>query len=156
MRAAIGFALALALAACSRSAPAPTAASVIAPAATSNITTLGDATLRSVTVRLSALNPEMAQRYGIDQSQDGVLLLVTLRNAGGDAIAPADLKLDVRASVLPDPLNPLALRSIQINDMTDYIGVVPARPPATVQFKLEASRGGARASLVTLAELTPP
>ena len=39
--------------------------------------------------------------------------------------------------------------------MTDYIGVLRATPPASVQFKLTAIRGGSRADIATTAELYP-
>ena len=39
--------------------------------------------------------------------------------------------------------------------MTDYIGLLQARAPASVQFKLTATRGGSRADIATSAELYP-
>ena len=84
-----------------------------------------------------------------------VMLLVTVRDAAGNGIDPGDLQLTATASVLPDPPTPLALRAIQTDGMTDYLGVVQARAPATVTFKLIATRAGARADIATTAELQP-
>ena len=83
------------------------------------------------------------------------MLLVTVRDAAGNGIDPGDLQLTATASVLPDPPTPLALRAIQTDGMTDYLGVVQARAPATVTFKLIATRAGARADIATTAELQP-
>jgi hypothetical protein len=39
--------------------------------------------------------------------------------------------------------------------MTDYIGVLEAKAPASVQFKLTATHGGSRADVASTAELYP-
>jgi hypothetical protein len=148
------FAFGLAAAGCNREGVIP-AATPVAAASASTRTTLGDATLQTSTVALADLNPATATRYGIDRSQAGVLLLVTVRDAAGNAIAPGDLQLTGTASVLPDPPAPLPLRAVSTDGMTDYLGIVPARAPASVQFRLTAVRGGARADIATTAELSP-
>lgn len=146
-------ALAFALAACGRdAAPAPAAP----PAATvSASTTVGGVTLRTSTVAIADLNDVVAQRYGIDRARDGVLLLVTVRDAAGNGIDPGDLQLSATAGVLPDPPKPLDLRAIRTGGMTDYLGVVRATAPASVQFKLTATRKGSRADIAATAELHP-
>ena len=68
---------------------------------------------------------------------------------------PGDLQLTTTASVLPDPPKPLALRPSQTDGMTDYLGVVQTRAPATIALKLTAVRSGARADIATTAELQP-
>src|SRR5690606_39878731 len=100
-------------------------------------------------------NDTIAARYGIDRAQEGLLLLVTVRDAAGDGTDPGDLQLSATASALPDPPKPLPLRAIHGDGMTDYIGLFHARPPASVQFRLTATRGGARAEIATSAELYP-
>ena len=107
------------------------------------------------TVAIADLNASIAQRYGIDRTQDGVLLLVTVRDAAGNAADPGDLQLMATAGTLTEPPKPLQLRSIQTEGLTDYIGVFQAAPPASVQFRLTATRGGARADIATTAELHP-
>src|SRR5690606_28048569 len=97
----------------------------------------------------------VAARYGIERDGEGVLLLVTVRDAAGNAINPGDLQLTATASVLPEPARPLALRAIQSDGMTDYLGVVRAGSPASVRFALNAVRGGSRAELTTTADLQP-
>ena len=146
--------------ACQRNEPATSAASATATAhataqsATAS-TTVGGVTLQTSTVAIADLNDTVAARYGIDRSQDGVLLLVTVRDASGNGVDPGDLQLTATASALPDPAAPLELRSIQTGDMTDYIGVLRAAPPATAQFKFIATRNGSRADIATTAELLP-
>ncbi|GHB99415.1 DUF4426 domain-containing protein [Thermomonas carbonis] len=144
--------LLLVLAACSGDkAPVPAKAHAAATAST----TVGGVTLQTSTVALADLNDAVATRYGIDRSTDGIMLLVTVRDAAGNGIDPGDLQLVVTASALPDPPTPLALRAIQTDGMTDYLGVVNAKAPATVTFKLIATRGGARSDIATTAELQP-
>ena len=142
--------LLLAVAACSGDkAPVPAKAHAAATAST----TVGGVTLQTSTVALADLNDAVAARYGIDGTADGVMLLVTVRDAVGNGIDPGDLQLTATVSVLPDPPTPLALRAIQTDGMTDYLGVVQAKAPATVTFKLIATRGGSRADIATTAEL---
>lgn len=118
-------------------------------------TTVGGVTLQTSTVAIADLNEAVATRYGIDRSRDGVLLLVTVRDAAGNGIDPGDLQLNASAGTLTDPPKPLAFRAITTDGMTDYLGVFNATPPATIQFKLTATRGGSRADIATTAELYP-
>ena len=148
----LGLLLLLSLAACSGD-KAPVPATAHADASTS--TTVGGVTLQTSTVALADLNDAVAARYGIDRGSSGVMLLVTVRDDAGNGIDPGDLQLTATGSVLPDPPTPLALRAIQTDGMTDYLGVVQARAPATVTFKLIATRGGSRADIATTAELQP-
>lgn len=143
------------LAACSAQNNAPLPAKLIDTSATISRASVGGAVLQTQTIPLASLNPATAKQYGIDNSQEGVLLLVTLRDSNGNALAPADLQLTATASVLPDPPAPLPLRAIQTAGMTDYIGVLHAHAPASVQFTLEAKRGGDRNTLSTTVELSP-
>lgn len=144
--------LLLSLAACSGGkAPVP----ATAHATTSTSTTVGGVTLQTSTVALADLNDAVAARYGIERTGEGVMLLVTVRDAAGNGIDVGDLQLSATASVLPDPPKALELRAIETDGMTDYLGVVQARAPASVSFKLTATRGGARADIATTAELQP-
>ena len=117
--------------------------------------TVGGATLQVSTMAVIDLNDAVARRYAIDRSSNGILLLVTVRDAAGDGIALGDLRLDVTAGALLEPAKPLTLHPITTAGMTDYIGVFNASPPATVQFRISAVRNGARADLSTTAELYP-
>ena len=144
----------LALAACGRGenvAPASSTATSTASATT----TVGGVTLHTSTIAIADLNDTVATRYGIDRAQEGLMLLVTVRDAAGNGIEPGDLRLTATAAALPDPPKPLQLRAIGTDGMTDYIGLLQARAPASVQFKLTATRGGSRADIATSAELYP-
>ena len=144
------------LAACDRGSKPPAPALPALPAATTAATaTVGGARLQVSAVAIANLNPKMAARYGFDPSHDGVLLLVTLRDASGEALPAGDLKLTATASVLPDAPRPLDLQPINVDELIDYVGVFPARPPASVRFHVTATRSGARADLDTTAELYP-
>ena len=144
--------LLLSLAACSGD-KAPIPATAHANATPS--TTVGGVTLQTSTVALADLNDAVAARYGIERSGEGVMLLVTVRDGAGNGIDPGDLQLTATASVLPDPPKPLELRAIQTDGMTDYLGVVQTRAPATIALKLTAVRSGARADIATTADLQP-
>ena len=144
----------LAIAACGRgdtTAPASSTATSTASATT----TVGGVTLHTSTIAIADLNDTVATRYGIDRAQEGLMLLVTVRDAAGNGIEPGDLRLTATAAALPDPPKPLELRAIGTDGMTDYIGLLQARAPASVQFKLTATRGGSRADIATSAELYP-
>lgn len=162
MRSLLPFAtLAIALCACTpdRSSP-PAGSTAVAQASTttspaSASTTVGDAVLHTSTIALGDLEAAVASRYGIDAGKEGMLLLVTVRDAAGDALAPGDLQLQATAAVLPEGPRPLELRMIEAAGMTDYIGVVETRAPASIQFRLGATRGTSRAELATTAELLP-
>ena len=146
--------LLLALTACSGS-ETPTPAVSMSPSSAAASTTVGGVTLQTSSVALADLNATIAQRYGIDAGKEGLLLLVTVRDAAGNGIDPGDLQLAATAGVLPDPPKPLALRAIRNGDMTDYIGVLEAKAPASVQFRLTATRGGSRSDIASTAELYP-
>lgn len=152
-------AIVLALSACGRGEPSAASASTAVASgghATATATaTVGGATLQASTIAIADLNDNVAQRYGIDRSHDGLLFLVTVRDAAGNGIDPGDLRLAVTAGALPDPPKPLEMRMIRTDGMTDYLGVFRATPPASVQFKLTATRGGSRADIATTAELYP-
>lgn len=148
---------ALLLAGCGgTSVPQPAGAQLAASASHATATaTAGDAVLQATALDIAQLDPAMAARYGLDARQQGALLLVTLRDANGDALAPDDLVLTATASVLPDPPRGLALQPIRVDGLTDYIGVFAARPPANVRFHLTATRHGARAEFDASADLYP-
>ena len=144
----------LAIAACGRGDTTAPASST-ATSTSSATTTVGGVTLHTSTIAIADLNDTVATRYGIDRAQEGLMLLVTVRDAAGNGIEPGDLRLTATAAALPDPPKPLELRAIGTDGMTDYIGLLQARAPASVQFKLTATRGGSRADIATSAELYP-
>lgn len=145
--------LALALASCGGRESAVPAQSM-QPAATAT-STVGGATLQASTLDIAELQETVARRYAIDRGNPGVMLLVTVRDAAGNAIEPGDLRLEATAGALLDAPKPIALHAITTNGMTDYIGVFNTSPPATVQFRISAVRNGARAGITTTAELYP-
>ena len=122
------------------------------PVNASATATVGGATLQASTVNVADLNNTVANRYAINPSNLGVVLLLTVRDASGNAIELGDLSLDVTAGALPDALRPFSMRPITTDGMTDYIGVFNARPPATVQFRIRAVRNGKSAEISTTAE----
>ncbi len=116
-------------------------------------TTVGGATLQASTMDVADLNAMVATRYAIERGSSGLMLLVTVRDSSGNGIELGDLRLDAVAGALPDVPRPLVLSPITTNGMTDFIGVFNARPPASVQFRINAVRNSARAEISTTAEL---
>jgi len=152
--------LTLALAACSRNDTMGANASSVSTAipgqgAASASTTVGGVTLQTSTVSITDLNAAIAGRYGIDRESEGLLLLVTVRDAAGNGVDPGDLQLQATAGTLTEAARPLALRAITTDGLTDYIGAFNTGAPATVQFRLTATRGGSRADIATTAEIYP-
>jgi hypothetical protein len=142
--------LPLTLAACDRGQPVREAAPHVASTASA---TLADATLQASGIALADLNPAVASAYGIASDQSGLLLLVTVRNAAGDAVATEDLRLKASATPLGEGPRTLELRPIRTGALTDYVGVLQIAPPASVQFRVDATRAGARAQMAFGAEL---
>lgn len=150
--------LTFSLAACSRNAGSvgnASSATEVTQGTASASTTVGGVTLQTSTIAVTDLNAAIATRYGIDHAREGVLLLVTVRDAAGNAVAAGDLQLQATAGTLTEPAKPLPLRAVVTGDMTDYIGVYSTGAPATVQFRLTATSGTSRADIATTAELYP-
>lgn len=145
--------LALALAGCNGRAPAVPAQPMQSNA--SATATVGDVTLQASVMDVTDLNEVVAKRYAIERASSGLMLLVTVRDAQGNAIDPGDLHLDATAAALTDAPKPLSMHAITTDGMTDYIGVFNASPPATVRLRISATRNGARAEITTTAELYP-
>lgn len=132
-----------------------TASASAATSSETSSTTVGGITLQASTVSIASLNAEVAGRYGIDPGKQGVLLLLMARDAEGNAIDTGSLRLTATASALPDSPSPLALRKFETEGLTDYIGVLEAKAPSSVQFRVTAINGSARADIATNAELPP-
>lgn len=142
----------LLVAACDRGQPVRQATPHVASTASA---TLAGASLQASSMALADLNPAVARRYGIERGQPGLLLLVTVRDPAGDALDPADLGLRATATPLGETPRTLELRPIRTGALTDYVAVLPIAPPASVAFRVDATRAGARAQLSFGAELQP-
>lgn len=142
--------LMLGLSACDRGQPVREATPHQASTASA---TLGDARLQASGVALADLNPAVARGYGIASDQSGLLLLVTIRDVRGDALDPAGLRLEATATPLGEAPRTLALRQIRTGALVDYVGVLEIEPPASVQLRVDAARGSARAQMTFRTEL---
>ncbi|PNS07451.1 DUF4426 domain-containing protein [Solilutibacter silvestris] len=147
----------LVLAACSGGHPSTQASAATTNA---NANASAEANVDGVVVHASAaptarLNTITASRYGIPVDGDALLLLVTVRDSHGDGVPANAVQLTAQSAVLPDAPAPLSLRAITTNGMTDYIAVVSAKPPASVQFKIDARKGSATATMAFTQDLLP-
>lgn len=121
---------------------------------------MASATLDGVVVEArvlaaGSLTEAMATRYGIDRSPESVLLLVTVRDPQGNAVSAEDVRLQAEAAALNAPLQPLALRRISVDGMTDAIATLPASPPTTLNFRLTIRHGGAGTQLAFAQDVQP-
>ncbi len=150
----------LALASCSNDATSPGAQ---APATTSAGTatnasseaTVDGVVVHASTIASSDLNEISARRYGISREGNALFLLVTVRDAHGNGVPVDAVQLTAQSAVLPDALAPLRLLPITTDGMTDYIATVAAKPPASVQFRIDARKGGANATMAFTRDLLP-
>ncbi|MBW8823845.1 MAG: DUF4426 domain-containing protein [Xanthomonadales bacterium] len=153
-------AAALVLASCSNTttphdaqAPAATAASAATNASAE--ATVDGVVIHASTILSSDLNEISARRYGIARESDALFLLVTVRDSHGNGVATDAVQLTVQSAVLPDALAPLPLRAITTDGMTDYIATVGAKPPASVQFRIDVRKDGSNATMAFTRDLLP-
>lgn len=159
-------AAALVLASCSNNSAAPhdAQASATAPGgAAGNASaeaTVDGVVIHASTILSSDLNDISARRYGISREGNALFLLVTVRDGHGNGVPVDAVQLSAQSAVLPDALAPLPLRAITTTipgkeGMTDYIATVAAKPPASVQFKIDARKGGSNATMAFTRDLLP-
>ena len=145
--------------------PSSAQATAAATPTTSAANASSEATIDGVVVHATAmptsrLNAITAREYGIPVDADALFLLATVRDAQGDGVPMDAVQLSAQSAVLPDAPAPLALRAITTaapgkTGMTDYIAVVPAKPPASVQFKIDVRKGGSNATMAFTQDLLP-
>lgn len=141
-------AVALPLAGCNRTpAPVPAVAPTESAPGNAATATLDGITLEARLVNTATLGAAMARQYGIAQADDRWLLLITLRDANGNAVPADAVKLEARAGGLTDAPAPVALKPITVNGLTDLVGSVQATAPATLRIEIDATRGGSTAQM---------
>lgn len=148
----------LVLASCSNTTPHEAQAPAAASANTAN--TAAEATVDGVVVHASTiassdLNDISARRYGISREANALFLLVTVRDDHGNGVPVDAVQLTAQSAVLPDALVPLRLLPITTDGMTDYIATVAAKPPASVQFRIDVRKGGASATMAFTRDVLP-
>ena len=113
-------------------------------------------TLEARLIDPSSLGDAMARQYGISRKAGEWLLLITLRDAEGNGVPADAVQVEARAGGLTDALAPLALRTIEVNGLSDLVGVVQAQAPGTVRVEIDAVRDGARAEMRFTRDLPKP
>ncbi len=102
------------------------------------------------------LSPAMAQQYGIVTNENRSLLLLSVRNAEGNAVAVDDLQISAQVGDLLSPPQPVELRQIDTGGLLDFVADITARPPTTVRVALVIRKGEARTQLNFARELPKP
>lgn len=108
----------------------------------------GDLVVRAEVVRTAQLNPTMAQRYGIARSDDGAMLIVSVRRGpeGHETSPPS--KVAARYTDLQGQSHALALREAKTGDLRDDIATFAVTAPDTLRFEIAATpEGGAPVTL---------
>ncbi len=152
---------ALLLSACGDDAPKP-AKRIDAPEEA--ITRIGDVTIRANVMRTANLNEAVARGYGIQRSDNTLMLLVSVRQGpdGQDIALPATIQASV--ANLHGQRRDIEMRELRTGDpgsgpeqaLIDYVGTVDVSPPDTLSFDLKIAReGAAPASMQFNREFTP-
>ncbi|WP_133500308.1 DUF4426 domain-containing protein [Cognatilysobacter terrigena] len=138
-------ALALALlAGCGRDAPPITASA--ASSTQQAQARIGDVVVHASVVQTSTLDEAVAREYGLERSDRTAMLLISARNANGDAPPSA---VDITATVAPvnGVPQPIALREVHVGDLVDHVGTVDIAPPETLKFDVTLRYGSATSSM---------
>ncbi|MDB6163325.1 MAG: hypothetical protein JWL98_757 [Xanthomonadaceae bacterium] len=101
---------------------------------TDAVATIGDVTVRSSVIQTSMLPEEVARQYGVERSPKTLLLLVASRK--GDAAVATSLPATVGATVtdLRGGVQDIAIRQVQADSFTDYVGTLTTTLPDTLRF----------------------
>lgn len=112
-------------------------------------------TIEATVVPTLDLDASVTQRYAIPRNQDTAMLLLTVRNATGDATDDAGLQLQARAGTLEQAPQPVQLRRLAIDGYTDYVASIPMRAPGTLRVEVDAQRSGSRAQMRFTRDFAP-
>ena len=86
----------------------------------------------------TALNPMVAQHYGITPDPSTVFILINLR-PNATTKTPASALINATASSLLGKKTAIQLREIRNEEWIDYVGTVRIAPPETLRFDIRAS-----------------
>ena len=128
------------------------------------IARIGDVTIRANVMRTANLNEAVARGYGIQRSDNTVMLLVSVRQGpdGQDIALPATVQASV--ANLHGQRRDIVMRELRTGGpgagpaqaLIDYVGTVDVSPPDTLGFDLKIAReGAAPASMQFNREFTP-
>ncbi|MGY3265372.1 DUF4426 domain-containing protein [Lysobacter sp. HA35] len=142
----------LALAACSSDAPPVTAAASSAPQEAE--ARVGDVVVHASVVQTSTLDEAVAREYGLERSDRSAMLLVSARDAKGDA--PSS-KVDISATVAPvgGVAQPIDLREVRVGDLVDHVGTVDIAPPEALKFDVTVRYGSATSTMSFTRDVFP-
>ncbi|MGY4516798.1 DUF4426 domain-containing protein [Lysobacter sp. HA18] len=134
----------LTLAACSSDAPPVTAST--STASQEAEARVGDVVVHASVVQTSTLDEAVAREYGLERSDRSAMLLVSPRDAKGDA-PPS--KVDISATVAPvgGAAQSIDLREVRVGDLVDHVGTVDIAPPETLKFDVTVRYGSATSTM---------
>ena len=116
---------------------------------------INDLSITATVVPTLDLDASVTKRYGIERKQGLAMLLLTVRNAAGDAADDAGLQLQARAGSLVQAPQPVPLRRLGIDGYTDYVASVPMSAPGTLRVEVDAQKAGSRAQMRFARDFAP-
>lgn len=98
------------------------------------------------TTPTAALQAGVARQYGITQTDDTTLVLVSVTDSAGNPVAPGAAQVTVYAGIAPDAPAEIALKPVQVEGYTNLVGQITVKPPAKLKLQMDVKEGGAHIS----------
>lgn len=148
------------LSGCSADAPSTDTAGP-APAATataSQDTTIriGDTTVRATVLQTSALGELVATKYGIERSDNRVMLLVGLRQGESGQASSVPAQVSATTTDLRGQRETIELRPLVSGELVDYVGFVQVTLPDTLRFEVDIQLEDGRRSTMRFSRQFAP
>ncbi|GAB1596521.1 DUF4426 domain-containing protein [Lysobacter claricitrinus] len=131
---------------CGCSGDAPPVAAPAAQALQDAEARVGDVVVHASVVQTSTLDEAVAREYGIERSERTAMLLVSARDAKGDA-PPATVDISATIAPVGGMPQPIALHEVRVGDLVDHVGTVDIAPPETLKFDVTVHYGSATSTL---------
>lgn len=140
-------ALSAGLTACNRAeAPAPVAATTAQASAQTVTTVVNGKRFILSTTPTATLQAGVARQYGITQSNDTILVLVSVTDTAGNPVSPGLAQVAVYAGIAPDAPTEIAMKPVQVEGFSNLVGQLTVKPPAKLTLRMEVNEGGSHTS----------
>lgn len=133
--------------ACNRAqAPLPAVATTAQASAQTVTATVNGKRFILSTTPTAALQAGVARQYGITQTGDTTLVLVSVTDAAGNPVAPGPAQVTVYAGIAPDAPAEIALKPVEVEGFSNWVGQITVKPPAKLTLRMDVQEGGSRTS----------
>lgn len=96
---------------------------------------IGDATVHVVALQTSTIPDEVAREQDIPRANDLLMLRISGRRGAGD-VTSVPLQVEATAAALNGTPQPLPVRAVEANGLTDYVATFRTTLPNTVRFDI--------------------